>query len=812
MTGATLGFAAAANFPAPFVTSGVGNVAIVYGTGAGISALDQVQAGNIQTALSSYVSGGTTTIDGESFKFEKTSTKFHLGDNITGVVSSSLDDDELPTLLASGKYIDDDNDEIDYSQKIDIGAANQLSMFENNDYVADQPTVGFMIPSSQNVLTYTLTFEDSLLITDMPTTDLPLMGKSYYVLSNTSTTLTLLDSAASTTIVAGETKTLTVGSKTYTVSASIFDTANSKVKLEINGETTNLLAATETQKLSDGAYVGVKEVVVQNFQGGQNQVEFSIGSGKLKITDSSDVQINDESISGLVGTITDSANVITSIGLAWAADEDLFIAEDNAITMPGFGAVSLSYGGLTYPFEEIVQVQQGGDTYATLENFPLKDGPVDINILYGDSVSFTGIGKDSDNLLLVRPPSDEGVTTGNATKFDQDEHDYMVVSWSDGSDAESYLVRFNNFVLDGSTNETDIQYYSDGGWVTKKAGAKDSDTVTLGNADIQIHNITRTQHSVDIMNNSANTNFNKLYSKEGLTVWLPWQNTTAVTQTNGTGYATHAAACTAFNAAKLWSVGEVYTGTVTFNLSAAVTSAGVVGTASNCTTSVVLQTKEEDENGNKGSSTSPGDTVNVTLGWDSSTTPEVEVSSVATSNADATSTEILETDVWRDFTYSALATEILYDKPTSGQDSVKLIYHGDEVAADVFISEADAVISSGGALGDVLVTDAEVASVSGKNLVIVGGSCINSAAASALGLAGHTCSEAFTAATGVGAGEFLIKGVQNSALAPGKLALVVAGYEAADTVNAATYLTMKPVDTSKTYIGTSSTEATLQVA
>jgi len=80
--------------------------------------------------------------------------------------------------------------------------------------------------------------------------------------------------------------------------------------------------------------------------------------------------------------------------------------------------------------------------------------------------------------------------------------------------------------------------------------------------------------------------------------------------------------------------------------------------------------------------------------------------------------------------------------------------------------------------------------------------CINSAAATALG--GAFCGDAFTAATGVSAGEFLIKGVQD-VFATGKLALVVAGYEAADTTSAGTYLINKVVDTSKSYKGTSST-------
>jgi len=37
MTGMTMGVAAAANYPAPFVSGGSPNVAIVYGTGAGVS-------------------------------------------------------------------------------------------------------------------------------------------------------------------------------------------------------------------------------------------------------------------------------------------------------------------------------------------------------------------------------------------------------------------------------------------------------------------------------------------------------------------------------------------------------------------------------------------------------------------------------------------------------------------------------------------------------------------------------------------------------------------------------------------------------
>jgi len=812
LTGMSLGVAAAAAYPAPFVEGTSSNVAVVYGSGAGVSILDGIQAGLIQSDLQELVGGSSGTSDivseGDSYKFEKTSTKFHLGDHYVNI-TSTLDEDELPSLLAEGKYVDDDNDEIDYTQKITMGALGQLMMFNDNDYAEDAPTLGFRMPSSQTILTYQIEFSDTLLVTDMPTTELPLMGKTYYVLSNTSTTITLLDSAATATVAAGESVTLDVDGTTYTVSASIFDTANSKVKLSINGETTNLLGNTETQKLSDGAYVGVKEVVVQNFQGGANQVEFSIGSGKLKLTDGgSEVQINDQAVSGLTGDFTLADNVLSLINLSWAADNDVFVAEDMEALMPGFEAVKLSYGGLTYPAEEVISVKQGGDTYMTLDNFPLKDGEADIDFLYGNSTYFTATGKDANNRLVTDSDNDGNIT------FDQDTDEQFVASWTDTTDAESYLMRANNFILDASTNKFDLEYYKDGAWVTKKSGAKDTDTVTIGNVDLTIGNVDRTGKAVHIWRTNADTatsitSFNTLYSAEGLTVYLPYVNTTATnifSQTETTAYA----ACTTAHAGGGVpdAVGELgYNGVLTYNDST--THASATTTCTPRATTFALKMVEEDKSENKYA----GDYFNLTLGWDSSSTPEAEVSDVV--NEEVSFVEIGSSDVWRSFMYSALATELLWDKPSSGQKSVKVMYHGDEVAANVRISSSGAVITAGetgtdgGALGNVLYKDSEAANFADKNLIVVGGSCINSAAAALLG--GSYCGADFTANTGVGAGEFVIKGYETSSITS-ELALLVAGYDVADTVNAVTYLKNNAFDTSASYKGTSATSAELIVA
>ncbi len=79
-------------------------------------------------------------------------------------------------------------------------------------------------------------------------------------------------------------------------------------------------------------------------------------------------------------------------------------------------------------------------------------------------------------------------------------------------------------------------------------------------------------------------------------------------------------------------------------------------------------------------------------------------------------------------------------------------------------------------------------------------------------LGGAKCTADFTTATGIGSGQFLIQSFGN-AYTSGKIALLVAGYSAADTQNAVTYLRTQTVDTTAgmKYKGTSSTSATLMV-
>ena len=172
-----------------------------------------------------------------------------------------------------------------------------------------------------------------------------------------------------------------------------------------------------------------------------------------------------------------------------------------------------------------------------------------------------------------------------------------------------------------------------------------------------------------------------------------------------------------------------------------------------------------------------------------------------------------DSDITQDLDWYGILTTM--NAGDSDQKTLTISIPANQVYSQVYIGEEDSSVSAGStavssaSLGNVLVKDSEVSSVATKNLIVVGGSCINSAAATLVG--GAQCEADWTASTGVGAGEFLIKGYDSSSITS-KLALLVAGYNAADTVNAATYLTTQTVDTSSEYKGTSATSAELVVA
>jgi hypothetical protein len=728
LIGMTIGSAAAAAYPAPFTA----NTAIVVGASAAPS--DNIAAASIATNLNANaVSGAVTVIGGDSFKLEKTSVNYNLGDSMVAL-ATSLDEDDMPTALADGVYKDDNREEYDYEQKITVQDAN-LTLFTDTKYEEKEPTLGFNFVKNANVLDYTITFKDGGIDANaIVGTDLPLMGREYYVLSATNGSgieeMELLDSSATSMVTDGVSSSITVGGNSYSVSVDYISLT--EVKLNINGEATDKLSDGESYELDDGSYVAIKEILYAEKETGISKVEFSIGAGKLKIVSGDDIEINDETIDGVKATLT-FGDTLTLIEIEWTAGEEIFLTEaDSVAVMPGFEALQVIYGGLDFPTAEITELDAGDQlTLVTT----VKDGSLDLEVLDYDANGNISLGGDDYDLVYAV-----------SNDLDLNLSDYFVVSSSadSGEEYATYAYELGKVMNTSSTTEIRLDSISGGSDITfDEIGAEEEvgdvlfTLVSFNNdVDSAVINVTA------VTGTDAEISTQKVYTAAGLTIHLPS------------------------------NVDENST-----------------------TTTFVFE--EADKDGK----TEAGINLTVTVAVNPDETAIEATTRVITAGA-GNEVSTLNDNEEIGYLYSELATSYIFNSDAT-LNEFTVSYYGDEVIADVQIASGETTTST--EAGVMTVKDSEVATVAGKNLVVVGGSAINSVAADLLG--GAYREAAFTEATGVADGQFLIQSFDRS----GKTALLVAGYSAADTEKAVTYLLNNDVDTTvgEKVIKTSATEATV---
>ncbi|VVB79756.1 Uncharacterised protein [uncultured archaeon] len=780
--------AAAANFPAPFSDSTAANTAIVYGANA--ASTDVAAVTNINEYLKTKVTteGGAPT--GESFKIEKPSTKINVGTGIKDVWGSAITKTDLPTLLADGVYRNAKNDEYKYTQQLVLGNIS-FSHFRDPDFNNNVPTLGFKVNANAAVVNYTLTFNtmpeatQGTDLTDFENRNIQILGKTYYILDykNSTAKMTLLDSATSDQLGEGETKTLVIGGKSYDVTLDFISTDQVKFRVKKPDGTevvTELMTSTaNTYNLGDGTYIGVRDILVQNYQGGSKMVSFSLGKGKLEVTDASNVKINDKIISDLTGyfTFSRTASKVSwqKLIIEWKLGDKKFLNPGSELVMPGFEAVKFSMSDTTMPDKEMTKVDLAAD-YASLRT-TLKEGDYSIPFLYISQTTgnITGIGKSATELLAT---SNETTLTYYDLKASDNYHSGFVASWASTRDSESYYLRFKNINEDVGRNETNLVTAAPiGGESTVRCEALYAgQSCNIGSITITVSSVgyNSTDRWVTATINSGGS-FNTLYTKDGLKVYLP--------------YSTADGQYASFNTSK----GQIYLSSTNASY---ISDGHHVG-------GFLLWMGEADQYGSLDNKP-----FNMTVDGSGGSSPSKRVTVSAVDARGATFQETgTGTKVWEAYMITPLASKITWDKTDSNAYYANVEYHKGEVYANVFVT---APTSTMGEVGNMIFTDAEKASWQGRNVILVGGSCINSATADVLGSA--YCESEFTTSTGVGAGQFLIASYADKFTA-GKTALVVAGYNAADTTAAASYLLEKTVDTAagKKYVGTVSATGTVDV-
>ena len=862
MVGMTMGVAAAANYPSPFVVSGNADVAIVYGTGAGVSSLDLVQAGNIQSNLQSFMTGGTTSttgsVSGEASPLFTGGTKLYLNDPLN-TVKTVITKSDLPTVLADEEF--SGNVDATIQQTISIGS-NPTLTFAQQPTSSDDPQYGLALSttSSNYLVNLTATFNKAVAFnsSDSEGQTLHLFGTDFTVSSATDgTNLVLLKSAqkidltrdvsSATATSPNAQTTVTVGGQTYTVELISGTSTASTVKV------TDSTGASQTETVNEASSKKIQGITIAVTSASQagNVVTASIVAGADKITLANGQAVetgdNNDVVQGTKVTFGGTPAALTSITISdYAVDSDHdAILPGSSYVDPAFGTVQVNFAGVNVPADssarETIAVTGAGDDKLQVAFKDYNGNPISTVFAKNQSGGVVGLVHDDDG---------HNISVLEGQKLH--EGDYVVV----GNENSGYLLKVQS--IQNTSSNTDVKFVDESTGSTLSstfvAGAP-TGTVTVGGKSYSLTIQVGDSGSVQSQNKNVTINYPDSTSNNvilyptiqtsngaKLAFWSPVtindlseydSITTAANVTGlmfpvGNGQYTTATVVAPndlatnytwiVNGVALYTNGTTNSVTVnsgefnynvsTFGTNNAIKVFPVQPGVGPITYPAIQVIEGKDDNNNYNGMVITTEASGSKIGVSSSTTGVADTYSNGSAITLHSNNKLTEkADLW-----GSIAK---IDSSDSEQYTATISYPSEEVYAQVYVGAASAVVTAGGVtstagaqLGDVLVKDSEVSGVSAKNLIVVGGSCINSVAANLLGSA--ACSADFTTSTGVGSGQFLIQSFA-SPYSTGKVALLVAGYEAADTVNAATYLRNQVVDTTvgKKYQGTSATTATL---
>ncbi len=770
MLSSTIGFAAAATFPAPFSSGS----AIVYGA-TGDTQMDMAAAVNIQTAIGQISGAAGANVPEGSWQVKTSSDNFEIGEPIKSV-DAYIDSEDLP-ILADGE-ISNEKGTAKYEQFFYFDSTAAKISYQLND---DDDTVGlfYKISSDDVIARYVLDFTTSLesditasVLDDIDDEEITILGKTYTIITavNSSASvaeLTLMSGANKVTISNGEE--LTVGGKTVSVLVS----ASNEAKFTIDGETTSKLVKGETAKLADGTYIGVADITYQSFAGGLMQATAYIGADKIELKDGSAMVVNGETISKAIVTIAETYTSdisIDSITVNMTAEDDLFVpvngklSEAKALDEPQVLLTQnwdIVFNGLKDTTYETIELKKSTDSKIVLDFENLNGDKIQMPVMFTNTTGIFGGDKTGYDLVLAP-------TLGNISK-----NNYFILNTADptlaanSGNSKSYILQYRGadkvtdsnpkmkFNILGVDSAKEITLAAAGtadlklGGVTFSFGNKSS----CASASDCIINLTSTEWA-DGNYTGGNSMSNYIRTKNNVLINIT--DTNVSSQENGDTKA----------AAASWTVSMLIDDTAKDGDSFDLTAKPKLFTI----------TYSNNSDGEFGTAPTTG------------TGAAAGNYSLWVSDPD---------DNTRSTYVDYYGNDITYSNPSSAPDSVTIKVPESAVEPLVYVTSGAVTAATTGGLA-LIVDDSKIDTVKSNNLVVVGGSCINTVAAKLLGSEVPLCTSAFTTATGgVGVGQYIIKTYANpyTAADSGKIAMLVAGYEAADTVAAGAKVAEKTITT-----------------
>jgi len=733
MLSSTIGFAAAATYPSPFT----GGAAVVYGENAATT--DMAAAIDIYKDLSGKTTSSSTSsntaVSGEAAAIETAGQKLYLGDYLN-TTKSAFDKTELPTVLADGKISDEDGTDFTYLQKINTPNA-YVGYGETTENLA-KPILNLDL-EQPNKASYSMevTFPTTINVTKLANKDITLFGKKYTFSGSaadlSTTKLVLFENAQSQIVKSGESADVTVSEVKHTIAVTSVE-GDLKATITVDG-VSQAVNEGSTYKVS-GLDLYVKNVIGPNVAGETRAVELYLGSSKVTLENNREVVKGSTTLYGTTATIGTSGDKVSKITIqVKPADLDSrvrYIKENASMTDPVFGTFKISFAGIEPSITDTAR-----DEIVIKATSERKA-----------KLKFTNKVGNTYDQELFKPSSNQSGAY-NVTTFGFDSYDVITTTTGQANE--------NDYVITGSNEYSQI-------WQVTR--------IDVNNKRVVLR---------DMAGDSQTISLNDSVAGSVATLSLADSSSAEVKLTDAT----------ALNVTVSKATSTVYT-----KGGAKIDMSSLVDPVTSPTGGLIQITEETQYNDGSftpaGSPTALGiNPINVSLLYKA----DQNGNDIGPNNLKVPNGGSGEDgdDAYYLTNYGS------YIKYTGNNDKTfTMMYSKSASAVKVYLGEVASSItpgSTGTATGAVtIVKDSEIASVSDKNLIVVGGSCINTVAAKILGSDSPLCTDDFSAITKVSAGGYIIQTVA-SPYNSGKVAMLVAGYNAADTQNAAARAVQSDVKT-----------------
>lgn len=630
-------------------------------------------------------------------------------------------------------------------------------------------------------------------LTDFEDVELTMFGKPYTIVTakrnggkTSQVVLTLMGGAVRDTLNEGASKTYTIDGKDYEVTLDFVD--SNSAKFTINGEGTRDMIDGDTDKLSDGTVIGVSEILYQDYAGGVHNAQFFLGAQKLELKDtnindtasSNALKIDDDTIDDafviIEGTDDDSTFKINRLHINMTADDDFYVpvggklSENPDLDEPQVLFTNnwdIEYKGLAEKDVEVIELATSGNKQYKLK---FKDGDgneVSLPLIEAVAASALEFGE-KDKALINRENQtirkDDYLILTDTTENRGERKTYILqYKGADKQSADSPVVKFKN-LGNGETIEQSYTVPTSATVVTPQGTTVGGQlaTLKLGGADHLIYNVT----------SLASNDFDILVDLDA---------SGAIVQPGG-GINSSVVNITTWSGAEIGIMN-------TSNWAGG--AGGESGIAAN---GVILSFKTPDNSRDGGSTQDNVETLQATdyvlnLTADSNTKVALGVLTGYTKGQNGVAlterTPSGETNV--QYSWTSYGAYITRNSPSSEPGTVKIDYPKSQKEALVYITTKGTTFTttSAAATGgpvtvqriDVGATKlaSEVPDIKAVNSILVGGPCANPAAAEVMSNPAD-CTAGFTPG---------VAKIQMWDVGTGKVAMLVAGYAAEDTRNAA---------------------------